>query len=172
MIFFEYIKTFNNCDTIIKNYYTSDIELLRYLFINFIYNFYKNLEKEDINLNLTINGVGTTINKSYETVCKEITDMIANNDFLYNSEAINIIKGSGILTEEVQYFLAFVYDYTKKPSGTEIMINNSNELNIFIVMELLSSEAPINLTINGISYQIPNIKNKPYKFKFIMKHLL
>ena len=198
-LFLNYIKNFNSTDTIIKNYYRNYNQIVRYLFINFIYKFYKNLEANDINLKITINDVTLEINKTHLEILKEIDEMIATNNFIFMKEIIVNKKGDRYLTdaknteinqmiannnfeflrdiiqinlteenliEEVKFLLNFIYEFTSKPDDYQIVINNASELNAFIVMELLSSDTTIKININGNNYEIPNIKHKPYKFKF------
>jgi len=162
-IFKDYISMFNEDDNIIKYYYLDDILLIRYLHINFIYKFYKNLELGDINLKLEINGTKFDINKSHIEILKEIEELINKDDFLFKTEEITIRRTKD-LNEDIKYLIRFIYEFTSKGED-EIIIDNMSDLNAFIVMEMLSSETTIKLRINDIIFEIPNIKNKPYKFQ-------
>lgn len=168
-IFNEYIKVFNDTDKIIKNYYKTNNEIVKYLAINFFYNFFKNLEKSDISLKLVINGITLDISKTHIEINKEINEMINNNDFFFNINEIIIDKDNDISKStiaDINYFFTFIYDLTSKPEGTELIINNSSDLNAYIVMQLLENDSISHLTVNYNDYELPAIKNKPYKFLF------
>jgi len=168
-IFNEYINVFNETDKIIKYYYKTNDEIIKYLTINFYYNFFKNLEKSDISLKLMINGISLDIAKTHNEIDKEINEMISNNDFFLNKNEIVIEKGDDINSStiaDINYFFTFIYDLTSKPEGSELIINNSSDLNAYIVMQLLENDTVSNLTVNYNNYELPAIKNKPYKFLF------
>jgi hypothetical protein len=160
-LFLEYVSSFNEADTIIKNYLANRKLVERYLFINFIYPFYKKVGA--VTLKLSINGIHNDINKTKEEIKAEIDDLIAKEDFLFKTEPLTITPPTKDknLTQDVNYFIQFVYNFTK---DTNITIDNMADLNAFIVMEILSSDKTIKITINDMEYEIPNIKNKPYCF--------
>lgn len=160
-LFKEYVSSFNEADTIIKNYLANRKLVEKYLFINFIYPFYKKVGA--VTLKLSINGIHNDINKTKEEIKAEIDDLIANEDFLFKTEPLTITPPTKDknLTQDVNYFIQFVYNFTK---DTNITIDNMADLNAFIVMEILSSDKTIKISINDMEYEIPNIKNKPYCF--------
>ena len=66
-----------------------------------------------------------------------------------------------VYDNEIDNFIHFIYIFTKDQS---ISINNINDLNAYIVIQLLSNEDDINLNINGKNFSIKNIDNHPYIF--------
>ena len=63
---------------------------------------------------------------------------------------------------KIDNFIHFIYDFTKNQSTIEL--TNLNDLNAYIVLQLLSNEDDmINLKINDEIFMIKNITNHPYK---------
>ena len=158
-IFKDYIKVFNETDKIIKNYYLNHEQLIKYLHINILYDIYKNLEEIDINLNFVINNISLNINKTNKEIKDEILEMFNKNDFIFSNYEI-IIKNQSI-NSDITYLMEVIYDMT---NNSDVTIDNMNDLNVFLIMELLSNEGTIELIINNKTYKIPNINHKPYKF--------
>ena len=159
-IYEYYIRYFDKTDTIIKNYCQTRELINKYLNMNFIYEFYKNYQKKDINIQVNINGTILKIEKSLIEINKEIDDLFINGEGLFPKSSYNISMNS--YDNEIDNFIHFIYDFTKNQST--ISLTNLNDLNAFIVLQLLSNENDmINLVINGDTYMIKNINNHPYK---------
>ena len=155
-----YIRYFDKTDTIIKNYCQKRNLINKYLNMNFIYELYKNYQKKDINIQVNINGTILKIEKSLIEINKEIDDLFINGEGLFPKSSYNISMNS--YDNEIDNFIHFIYDFTKNQST--ISLTNLNDLNAFIVLQLLSNENDmINLVINGDTYMINNINNHPYK---------
>lgn len=156
--FNDYIRTFNEFDSIIKNYYLDYSKLSKYLYINFIYDIYKNMEETDINFTININNIQLTIKKTNQEIKTEILKLINENDFIFIKQPINITNQ--FPNFDVNNFISIIYDFTSKSNTT---IDNMNELNAFIVIKLLSSNDDIILPLNNNNYKIKNFKTSPYK---------
>jgi len=152
-----YTKTFDNTDKIIKNLCQTPEAIHKYLHINFIYDFYKNYNKNDINLKLNINGNIIKIRKTSMEINKEMDEFLMNELIFIPTTSLNI----DVYDNEIDNFIHFIYIFTKDQS---ISINNINDLNAYIVLQLLSKEDDINLNINKKIFLIKNIDNHPYKF--------
>jgi len=152
-----YTKTFDNTDKIIKNLCQTPEAIHKYLHINFVYNFYKNYNKNDINLKLNINGNIIKIRKTSIEIKKEMDEFLMNELIFIPITPLNI----DVYDNEIDNFIHFIYIFTKDQS---ISINNINDLNAYIVLQLLSKEDDINLNINKKIFLIKNIDNHPYIF--------
>jgi hypothetical protein len=162
----EYLKVFNETDCIIKNYYLNDKEISSYLHYNFIYPFYKNIEKNNININLTIDGVVININKTYQEIINEINLFFKSNELIMFPQVPIIINRETCYKKDIHEFMKLVYNFTNKIDKNQtIIIDNMNDLNAIIVIKLLSSSSEeIEINIKDKSYKILNIKNHPYEF--------
>jgi hypothetical protein len=174
-LFDEYIKEFNDTDSIIQNYYTDKKQKLYYLFINFIYPFYININKKDLNFTLSINQTLIKINKKYDEIKSEINELLYNQEFInyiYNylvkKLTVKILNTNDYLKSEIEYLIKFIYYYTS--SKNKIILTSLYEVNAYIILKLLTSSESITLNINGINYNFPSsltkiIKNHPYIFE-------
>ena len=84
------MKSFDETDTIIKNYLGSRKLVERYIFINFIYPFYKKIGAAKVKLvidNSTIN-----IDKTKEEITSEINDLIAKEDFIFKTQLPQLLQ--------------------------------------------------------------------------------
>jgi len=156
--FNDYIRIFNYVDSIIKNYYLDYAKLKKYLYINFIYDIYKNIEEADINFNVNIDNIQITIKKTNQEIKKEILKLISENDFIFTQQPIKITNQ--VPNTDLNNFINIIYDFTSK---TNITIDNMNELNAYIVIQLLSSNDDIILFLNKNNYKIENFRISPYK---------
>lgn len=161
-IFKDYINVFNETDKIIKNYYLNYQQLIKYLHINLLYDIYKNLEETNINLNFIINNVSLNINKTNKEIKDEIIEMFNKDDFIFGND--NIIIKNQVVNNDIIYLMEVIYFLT---NNSEIILDNMNDVNIYIIMELLSNEGNIEISINNKLYKLPNINHKPYKFSDI-----
>ena len=128
--------------------------------MNFIYEFYKKYQKKDIKIQVNINGTILKIDKSLDEINKEIDELFINGEGLFPQSSYEISINP--YDNEIDNFIHFIYDFTKNQST--ISLTNLNDLNAFIVLQLLSNEDDmINLVINGDTYMIKNINNHPYK---------
>ena len=159
-IYEYYIRYFDKTDTIIKNYCQTRELINKYLNMNFIYEFYKKYQKKDIKIQVNINGTILKIDKSLDEINKEIDELFINGEGLFQQSSYEISINP--YDNEIDNFIHFIYDFTKNQST--ISLTNLNDLNAFIVLQLLSNEDDmINLVINGDTYMIKNINNHPYK---------
>ena len=159
-IYEKYIRFFDKTDRIIKNFCQTQELIYKYLNMNFIYDFYKNYKKKDINILININGVILQINKSLDEINKEIDVIFINGECLFPKSSY--IINMNIYDNEIDNFIHFIYDFTKNQSS--IILKNINDVNAFIVLQLLSNEnEKINLKINDEDFIINNINNHPYK---------
>ncbi len=159
-IYENYIKTFDLTDKIIKNFCQTEQLIYKYLNMNFIYEFYKNYQKKDIKIQVNINGTILKINKSLNEIINEIDEIYINGEGLFPQSSYKISINS--YDNEIDNFIHFIYDFTKNQSTIEL--TNLNDLNAFIVLQLLSNENEmINLKINEETFMIRNINNHPYK---------
>ena len=175
-LFDEYITEFNDIDSIIQNYYTDKKQKLYYLFINFIYPFYININKKDLNFTLNINKTLIKINKTYDEIISEINELLYNEEFinyiytyLVKKLTVKILNTNDYLKPEIEYLIKFIYYYTS--SKNKIILTSLYEINAYIILKLLTSSETIALNINGINYNFPSsltniIKNHPYIFEF------
>jgi len=158
-IYEDYLRFFDITDTIIKNFCQKRTLILKYLNMNFIYEFYKNYQKKDINIQININGTILKINKSLTEIKKEIDEIFINGEGLFPKSSYVISINS--YDNEIDNFIHFIYEFTKNEI-TEI--TNLNDLNAYIVLQLLSNENDIiSLSINDEIFTIDNIDNHPYK---------
>ena len=163
-IYESYIRYFDKTDTIIKNYCQTEELIFKYLNMNFIYDFYKKYEKKDIKVQVNINGTILKINKSIKDINYEIDEIFINGEGLFqqNFYKININP----YDSEIDNFIHFIYEFTKNQAS--IILTNINDLNAFIVLQLLSNEDDIiKLLINDNTYMMKNINNHPYKLYMI-----
>ena len=175
-LFDEYITEFNDIDSIIQNYYIDKKQKLYYLFINFIYPFYININKKDLNFTLSINETLIKINKTYDEIILEINELLYNEEFinyiytyLVKKLTVKILNTNDYLKPEIEYLIKFIYYYTS--SKNKIILTSLYEINAYIILKLLTSSETITLNINGINYNFPSsltniIKNHPYIFEF------
>jgi hypothetical protein len=163
-IYEYYIRYFDKTDKIIKNYCKTRDLINKYLNMNFIYEFYKNYQKKDIKIDVNINGTILNIDKSLTDIKTEIDELFINGECLFPQSSYQISINP--YDNEIDNFIHFIYDFTKNQST--FSLTNLNDLNAFIVLQLLSNENDmINLVINGETYMIKNINNHPYKLYII-----
>jgi len=163
-IYEYYIRYFDKIDKIIKNYCKTRELINKYLNMNFIYEFYKNYQKKDIKIDVNINGTILNIDKSLTDIKTEIDELFINGECLFPQSSYQISINP--YDNEIDNFIHFIYDFTKNQST--FSLTNLNDLNAFIVLQLLSNENDmINLVINGETYMIKNINNHPYKLYII-----
>ena len=159
-IYEGYLMTFNETDKIIKNLYNSQEKIHKYLNMNFIYEFYKNYKKEDIDLIIDIKGNSIQIRKSLNEISKDIDEIFKNGQSLFHIPPMRI-SFNDVYNDEIDYFTNFIYHFTKN----SFEIDNINDFFCFIVFQLLSNDVEeISMKINGTEFKLKNIKNHPYKF--------